>query len=263
MNTNHSSITVYAFILTHDHKCLLDFYDPLKTGKGCFPTLSINPKISCLSAMRNFLNNQYQLSFPKFLGAHSDAHRRILVFRMDERLEIKNKLQPVSLAKAIQHFIEPELQPFAWRAYEKVMLKGFVLPHYNIEIWPFGHSNDEANYLGALVVSGEKTATSSLLWSYEFEEEPLPKVGVISIIRDQEGDAIAVIETTKVTKIPFNKVTKEFASEEGEGDFSLEHWRQVHWEFFAKECDVMDLEPEETMPVVCENFRVLHKILPW
>jgi uncharacterized protein YhfF len=45
------------------------------------------------------------------------------------------------------------------------------------EAFRFGNTEQMANELAALVVSGVKTATASLLWTIEQEKQPLMPVG--------------------------------------------------------------------------------------
>ncbi|WP_084024367.1 ASCH domain-containing protein [Vulcanibacillus modesticaldus] len=104
----------------------------------------------------------------------------------------------------------------------------------------------------------KKTGTSSSLWSYEYFHEEIPKKGEISIITNWAGRPKCVIETTKVEIVKFNKVTEEFAKTEGEG-VNLEYWRKVHWDFFQKESRITGKLPDENMPIVCENFKVIYE----
>jgi uncharacterized protein YhfF len=39
---------------------------------------------------------------------------------------------------------------------------------------------------------------------------------------------LCIVETTEVTLRMYNEVDAEFAREEGEGDLSLEYWREAH-----------------------------------
>ena len=55
------------------------------------------------------------------------------------------------------------------------------------EAWSFGNTREMADDLGALVLQGIKTATASLVWAYEHEEERYPRIGVLSIILDSAG----------------------------------------------------------------------------
>jgi uncharacterized protein YhfF len=124
--------------------------------------------------------------------------------------------------------------------------------------WHFCDNEQDARELAALVKAGQKRATASVYWAYEHEQEPLPAVGEYSVIVDWEGEAHCVIRTTSVAIVPFNEVTADFARIEGEGDRSLDHWRQVHWACFSRELQAMGKHPEEAMPVVCETFEVVY-----
>ncbi|MDN7183134.1 ASCH domain-containing protein [Caballeronia sp. SEWSISQ10-4 2] len=57
---------------------------------------------------------------------------------------------------------------------------------------------------------------------------------------------------------PRKRVTAEFAASEGEGDLSLSHWQTEHWRFFSDECIRIGRAVDESMPLVCETFGVLH-----
>ena len=56
----------------------------------------------------------------------------------------------------------------------------------------------------------------------------------------------------------FNNVSKEHAFKEGEGDRSLEYWREVHKKFFRECLEEYGLEFSENMKVVCEEFEVVY-----
>ena len=119
------------------------------------------------------------------------------------------------------------------------------------EAWAFGDAPDE---LARLVLEGEKTGTSSAHIWYELESEPLPKPGEYSVILDAKGEAICVIQTTKVYVTTFDQMTEEHAWKEGEGDKSLTYWRNVHKNFFTKELTEAGLCFDEKMEIVCEEF---------
>jgi uncharacterized protein YhfF len=127
------------------------------------------------------------------------------------------------------------------------------------EAWGFGDSPGMADELGRLVVQGVKSATCSLLWEYEAEDEPLPKEGELSIVLDGTGRPLCIIETTQMRIMPFDHVDAEFAYDEGEGDRSLAYWRQAHWRFFSRACQAIDRTVSPSMPLVCERFRVVYK----
>lgn len=123
-----------------------------------------------------------------------------------------------------------------------------------LEGWSFGDSAEMADDLLNLVLAGKKTATSSLLMSYKEDNEPLPKVGDRSYIKNSKGEALCVIELTDVIIKPFKDVDVSLAIAEGEGDLSLKYWQEGHANFFGKYCDF-----NEDLEVVSEYFKVLHK----
>jgi len=122
----------------------------------------------------------------------------------------------------------------------------------------FGDDPAMARELGELVRAGVKTATAGLLWAWQARDGAPPAPGQRQVIVDWSGRPLAVIEMTEVTVIPFERVGADFARDEGEGDRSLAHWREVHWRFFARECQRIGREPSPSMPVVCMRFRLLH-----
>ena len=124
------------------------------------------------------------------------------------------------------------------------------------EAWAFGV---EADLLAHLVAIGEKTATASAYPLYELEKEPLPKTGAYSVILDSNDNGVCVIQTQKVTVVPFGEVTAEHAYKEGEGDKSLDYWREVHEKFFTECLNEAGLKFTSDMKVVCEEFSVVYK----
>jgi uncharacterized protein YhfF len=124
--------------------------------------------------------------------------------------------------------------------------------------WSFGDSPDIADELAELVMRGVKTATASLLWEYQAEGERLPQAGDISMILDGRGAPACIIQAVQVEIKPFDQVDVAFASDEGEGDGSLDHWREGHWRFFSSACRRIGRTPSQAMPVVCERFRLIY-----
>ena len=145
-----------------------------------------------------------------------------------------------------------------WRSYLDSLKPERSSQGLKYEAWAFGNTPEMADDLGDLVKRGVKIATASLAWVYQAEGEPHPEVGDISIILDGRSDPICIIETTDVEVMAFNAVGEKHAYEEGEGDRSLDYWREVHWAFFAEECKSIGREPTEDMPVVCERFRLIY-----
>lgn len=123
--------------------------------------------------------------------------------------------------------------------------------------WYFCDNKKDADICAELVMKGIKKATSPSLWSFEKNNEPLPKIGDINIITNWEGEAKAIIQTTKIEQVPYNEISAEYAAMEGEGDKSLDYWRQVHWDYYTREMLAHGTVPKEDMLIVCEHFKVI------
>lgn len=124
------------------------------------------------------------------------------------------------------------------------------LPHAE----PFYDNKEEANRLANLIISGKKKATSGLYVWYEELNVGLPKIGTKLIVTDFEGKAKAIIRTTKVDTVPFNKISKTYAAlDMGTEITPLEKWKKAHWDFFASTVD----NPTDNLLVVCETFETI------
>ena len=124
------------------------------------------------------------------------------------------------------------------------------------EAWAFGGAPDK---LASLVLDGSKTATASAYDLYEYDNEEIPKPGDYSVILDSADNAICVIRDTSVSVVTFKDVDAHHARCEGEGDLSLDYWREIHRELFTQWLDEAGLEFSEDMPVVLETFEVVFR----
>lgn len=122
----------------------------------------------------------------------------------------------------------------------------------------FGNTPELAAGLGALVATGVKSATSAYEGVYARYGLEVPSVGDIVIVCDFQGVLLAVIEMTDVESVPFDEVGEEHARLEGEGDGSLDHWRDVHRAYFRENCTRMGVEFSERDRVCCQRFRLRH-----
>jgi uncharacterized protein YhfF len=153
-----------------------------------------------------------------------------------------------------------ELSPAAlrfWSEYLSSVKTGSSASLY--ECFHFGDSEALADELASVVLSGAKRATACLLWSYEAQGRRPPKPGELSIVELWSGRPVCLIETTSAEVVPFCEVGAEFAAAEGEGDGSLEYWRRAHLAYFGRECVRLGREMSDSMPVVCERFRVVQR----
>jgi len=126
---------------------------------------------------------------------------------------------------------------------------------YLAEGW--GDSPTMADELGASIAQGTKTATCSALWEWEAEGNPIPQKGLITIALDGRGEPLCIVETVEVTVRKYNEVDADFARDEGEGDLSLNYWREAHKNYFSRVLPKVGKEFSEEMPLICERFRVI------
>src|SRR5262245_11916988 len=96
----------------------------------------------------------------------------------------------------------------------------------------FGDTPEMVDKLLELVLAGKKTATTSS-WKEELANNNWK--GKQWIVLDGKGVKRAVIETTELKKCRFDEVNETFVRDEGEGDLTLEYWRNEHEAFFRRE----------------------------
>ena len=118
--------------------------------------------------------------------------------------------------------------------------------------WKFCSDNEK---LISLVLSGEKRATTSLYNEYIKNKEPLPKIGEKSIIQHDNNNDACLIEVENLIITEFKNITEELAFIEGEGDKSLEYYRNEHYKIFKK----IDSNFNDESKVVFEMFKVIEK----
>jgi len=116
-----------------------------------------------------------------------------------------------------------------------------------------------ANVCADLIKQGQKTATCSLKYWYENDQEPMPQVNHLTVVTNWNGAPVCIIETDSVEESRYADVSADFAYLEGEGDRSLTWWRKAHWDFFALECEQLNIMPSDDMMLVLEKFHVVYQ----
>lgn len=127
------------------------------------------------------------------------------------------------------------------------------------ESFRIGSREQDANEGVELILSGAKTATSSLLWDYERDSKSLPREGSLSVLEDGAGTPACVVSTTWIDIVALRDVDAKFAYDYGEGDRTLEGWRRVLREHYSKTRVEIGREMSDDTPLVCERFRVIYR----
>jgi uncharacterized protein YhfF len=107
--------------------------------------------------------------------------------------------------------------------------------------------------LNQLILDGQKRATAGLLIEYVKENEELELEGELLALVDDDTQRIATVVVVEVETVPFIEVPWKFAQAEGEGDESLEEWREGHRRFWSAEGDTVD----DRTPVVLIWFEIV------
>jgi uncharacterized protein YhfF len=107
--------------------------------------------------------------------------------------------------------------------------------------------------LNRLILDGHKRATAGLLIEYVRENEELECEGELLALVDDDANRVVTVIVLNVETVPFIEVPWQFAQAEGEGDESLEEWREGHQRFWSAEGDVID----DQTPVVLIWFEVV------
>jgi uncharacterized protein YhfF len=121
----------------------------------------------------------------------------------------------------------------------------------------FGSTPETSDLLLGLVLSGEKTITSSSPWLYDDDLQAAPAVGAYWVVVDGAGKPAAVLRTTAVKTLPMDQVTADDSRYEGPAVRPIEAWRKVHWNFFTRVLAPLGKAPTADMPVTLERFEVV------
>ena len=117
-----------------------------------------------------------------------------------------------------------------------------------------GASPELASAVATVIIAGKKVASCGSLQSGQ-EQEALPQPGGYSIVLNGEKQPVCVIRTTGLFLTRFDRVTPEMAMLEGEGDLSLDHWRQEHKRYF--ECEGYF---HKEMELIFETFQLVEVV---
>ncbi|MBX2881499.1 MAG: ASCH domain-containing protein [Granulosicoccus sp.] len=129
-----------------------------------------------------------------------------------------------------------------------------------LESFRIGSSAEEADHGVKLILSGKKTATSSLLWEYEQSEKTAPTVGSLSVVENGNSQPICVVKTTWIEINPISNISEDFAYDYGELDGTLTSWHRVFDNYYAQVCAEMGCDFTDNTPLVCERFKLIYNV---
>jgi uncharacterized protein YhfF len=141
--------------------------------------------------------------------------------------------------------------------YVASMLGGWEPPTREMDVFYFGDGPELAAKLAHLVARGVKRGTTGWVDATEREGSTIPHVGMVSLVTDGFGYPQCAIRTERVEYLRFADIGAEHAWAEGEGDRTLENWREGHLAYFHREAAQLGLTFTEEVQVFFEHFRVL------
>lgn len=120
------------------------------------------------------------------------------------------------------------------------------------ERFAFGDSPEMADELLALVLSGKKTATVSVV----LESDQKPNVGDLSLVLDGSGNPACVIKTVHLETVKFCDLTWDMVKLEGE-DETFEQWKAGNIRYWTRDAARRGYTFTDQTPITFERFEVV------
>jgi uncharacterized protein YhfF len=131
----------------------------------------------------------------------------------------------------------------------------------------FGFPGELRDKLIAAILSGEKTATTSLVVEWELDRDPLPSRGESFSVVDSTDTPVALIEVLDVRVVRLVDVGIAVARREGEGFKSVHEWRVAHEEFWngcapelRRRLDDASWTLTDETPILIQHFRLVRAL---
>ena len=120
------------------------------------------------------------------------------------------------------------------------------------ECFAFGDSPEMADELLALVLTGKKTATVSVV----LEDEQTPSVGDLSLVLDGRGNPACVIKTVYLDTVKFCDLTWNMVKLEGE-DENFEQWKSGNIRYWTRDAAKRGYTFTDQTLITFERFEVV------
>ncbi|MCB2106180.1 MAG: ASCH domain-containing protein [Rhodobacteraceae bacterium] len=121
-----------------------------------------------------------------------------------------------------------------------------------------GTSQDIAERLAALIVSGEKTGTFTLPWLHSRHPDWIPRAGQLVVYTDHNDVPQALIRQRAPIFMRYDQIGAAETACEGPGARDPNVWREIHWPYWTAQLKGYDLAPSPDMPVCVELFTLLY-----
>jgi uncharacterized protein YhfF len=108
-----------------------------------------------------------------------------------------------------------------------------------------------------LILGNKKRGTAHMKLDFERNNVPRRQIGDYWVLLDYDLQPFVLVQVSDIYEKPFIEVPESFAKREGEGDETLEWWRQAHYDYFIRQCEKLGIEWDDHYIVVCESFEVV------
>lgn len=119
----------------------------------------------------------------------------------------------------------------------------------------FGNTEKSIDSLAQKVLSGQKTATSSLLDYYRSGLKEMSRVDDCVSVLDSSDKEVAIVRITRMQLMRFKDIPESFAIEEGDG--SLDSWIKIHQAYYSNQLADIGKKLIGDTELVCEWFEVI------
>ena len=128
-----------------------------------------------------------------------------------------------------------------------------------VKVRTFGGSKAMADVIVPLIASGEKTGTFALEWEFADDPARAPQQDELYVVTDFEGHPVLLYRITHVETVAFEEIGPQHVAVEGPNARDVGVWRNIHWPYWGGMLKARGEEPSMRMPVIFQQFTVLHR----
>ncbi|NKB42964.1 MAG: ASCH domain-containing protein [Alphaproteobacteria bacterium] len=119
-----------------------------------------------------------------------------------------------------------------------------------------GGTPETTDIITRLILAGDKTGTFTSPLMYEGDRSITPEAGAYSVLTDSKNAPRAVLQTTGLLTLPFNRITEKETAVDGPAVRPLDIWKPIHVTFFTNALEARGKTFSEDIPVTVEKFNV-------
>ncbi|MDE0799909.1 MAG: ASCH domain-containing protein [Rhodospirillaceae bacterium] len=142
-----------------------------------------------------------------------------------------------------------------WQGCEPKLTSKSVDGFYRVR--SIGGTPKTTDVITKLILKGDKIGTFTSPWVFQGDRSITPEIGAYSVLTDAENTPRAVLQTTELLTLPFNRITERETAIDGPMVRPIEIWKPIHVTFFSNELEKIGKTFVEDMPITVEKFKVV------